>query len=155
SDSFVIAPAPTHTSLLSLHDALPILAPAMPAQLANRGEVNLGNTTALEVIKETASNTFHKAGAALNVPEKRPEVASVSTETVFDEGFDLNPKPEPAEKAIATTQTETPASEETYLEELDEEVSASNEIAPDLVAETGSVVAVPEVKNQTQTPEKP
>src|SRR5690606_2617335 len=49
----------------------------------------------------------------------------------------------------------TPASEETYLEELDEEVSASNEIAPDLVAETGSVVAVSEVKNQTQTPEKP
>lgn len=47
--------------------------------------------TVLSSIKESASGAFQKAGAALNVPEKQPEVAKVGGD-VFEETIELNPE---------------------------------------------------------------
>ena len=121
------------------------LTPATPVQITHKisteqsepfaGTNSKNGSTALVTLKETASNTFHKAGAALNVPEKQPEVAQVGG-SVFEETLDLNPEPKPVK-------TESPAkitaSETAYHDDLDEEVTAANEIAADIVAETGSV----------------
>lgn len=67
--------------------------PLQPAVAANPAAEN-GTKKASETlaeIKDVASNTLQKAGAALQIPEKRPEVAQVSGD-VFEETIELNPK---------------------------------------------------------------
>ncbi|MBK0404153.1 LysM peptidoglycan-binding domain-containing protein [Adhaeribacter sp. BT258] len=133
------------------------LTPSTPVQITHKisaeqtepfaGTNSKNGSSTLVTIKETASNTFHKAGAVLNVPEKQPEVAQVGG-SVFEETLDLNPAP----KVVKTEMpAKTTASETAYHNDLDEEVSAANETAADIVAETGSVQAsVPETQPVTE-----
>jgi membrane-bound lytic murein transglycosylase D len=72
---------------------------------------------ALAEIKDVAANTLQKAGHVLNIPEKQPEVAKVSTE-VFEETIELNPKPE--------TDTENTKEETAFLDKTDSELSKIN-----------------------------
>ena len=98
--------------------------------------------TVLASIKETASSTFQKAGAALNIPEKQPEVARVGGD-VFEETFELNP----------TAKKETTAPKESITEENLTSINETTEPVKEEIAatqETKKLAVVPE-PTQTET----
>jgi membrane-bound lytic murein transglycosylase D len=114
----------------------PVLNNDLTAENKPEGKAAQIGTTVLTGIKETASNTFHKAGHAINVPEKQPEVAQVGG-GVFDEAIELNPKPK-----TATVTTTAPAPAETV---------APN---PEKVTETPKPVAEKIIEPEITTPSK-
>jgi membrane-bound lytic murein transglycosylase D len=100
-----------------------------PETIAQNENQNTTKTSSevLTTIKETASNTFHKAGHAINIPEKQREVAQVGTD-VFEEAIELNPKTQPvvtAEPTASNPITTASAAPETKTTEV-----KSEEIVP-------------------------
>ncbi|KAA9333556.1 lytic transglycosylase domain-containing protein [Adhaeribacter soli] len=63
--------------------------PLQTETIAQNGTKKSSET--LADIKDVASNTLQKAGAALQIPERRPQVAQVGGD-VFEETIELNPK---------------------------------------------------------------
>src|SRR6478735_1473621 len=133
------------------------------------------NETVLSSIKESASGAFQKAGAALNVPEKQPEVAKVGGD-VFEETLELNPEVKkvapanPAKTSITeenlaginepteiATETKTSAETTALATPKTSEITIPTEpekqpeFSPEIAAET---VASASEKTET-TPEKP